>query len=99
MTLDTHSQNVGATADKIVLSYLFGATSYRKRAIIPVGKPTSEKLPVQISASIDDYEAEEREWNAIVSQPHVRQALRHMAAQARQQYYAGNTEEGGFAID
>jgi hypothetical protein len=44
-------------------------------------------------------EVEEREWDAIVSKPHVRKALRRMAAEARRQYYAGETKEGGFAIE
>jgi hypothetical protein len=44
-------------------------------------------------------EAEEGEWNSIVSKPHVRQALRRMAAEARRQYYAGETEEGGFGLE
>lgn len=49
--------------------------------------------------TIEEEEAEEREWDAIVSQPHVQQALRRMAAEARRQYYAGETEEGGFAVE
>ncbi len=49
--------------------------------------------------TIEEEEAEEREWESIVSKPHVQQALRRMAAEARQQYYAGETEEGGFAIE
>lgn len=49
--------------------------------------------------TIEEEEAEEREWHAIISQPHVQQALRRMAAEARRQYYAGETEEGGFAIE
>lgn len=49
--------------------------------------------------TIEEEEADEREWHAIISQPHVRQALRRMAAEARRQYYAGETEEGGFAIE
>lgn len=47
----------------------------------------------------EEEEAEEREWDAIVNKPHVRKALRRMAAEARQQYYAGETKEGGFAIE
>ncbi len=49
--------------------------------------------------TIEEEEAEEREWDSIVNKPHVRQALRRMAAEARRQYYAGETEEGGFAIE
>jgi|SRR5579859_2202405 len=42
---------------------------------------------------------EEEEWNRVVNKPRVRQALRRMAAEARQQYYAGETEEGGFGLE
>jgi hypothetical protein len=48
--------------------------------------------------SMEEEEAEEREWDGIVNKPHVRQALRRMAIEARQQYYAGETEEGGFGL-
>ena len=49
--------------------------------------------------TIEEEEAEEREWDAIVSQPHVRQALRRMAAEVRQQIVSGEIEEGGFVIE
>ena len=49
--------------------------------------------------TIEEEEAEERAWDSIVSKPHVRQALRRMAAEARRQYYAGETEEGGFGLE
>lgn len=42
-------------------------------------------------------EQEEQEWDAIVSQPRVRQAIRRLAQKARRQDEAGETEEGGFA--
>ena len=47
----------------------------------------------------EEEEAEEREWDSIVNKPHVRQALRRMATEARRQYYAGETEEGGFGLE
>jgi hypothetical protein len=49
--------------------------------------------------TVEEEEAEEREWDSIVSKPHVRNALRRMAAEARRQYYAGETEEGGFGLE
>lgn len=51
------------------------------------------------TVSESDMETEEREWEGIVSKPHVRDALRRMAAEARQQYYARETEEGGFGLE
>ena len=41
-------------------------------------------------------EIDEMEWDAIVSKPQVQQSLRRLAAEARQQDAAGETEEGGF---
>lgn len=43
--------------------------------------------------------AEEREWDAIVSQPHVQAALRRMEAETRRAIAAGETEEGGFGLE
>ena len=42
---------------------------------------------------------DELEWHNIVSTPQVRNGLRRLAAEARREYYAGETEEGGFALD
>jgi len=44
-------------------------------------------------------ELEEREWDAIVSKPNVRNALRRMAAAAREQEAKGETEEGGWEAE
>lgn len=52
-----------------------------------------QKQPDDSKGPIEEEDAEEREWDSIVSKPHVRQALRRMAAEARRQYYAGETEE------
>ncbi len=42
---------------------------------------------------------DELEWHNIVSTPQVRNGLRRLAAEARREYFAGETEEGGFALD
>ncbi len=42
---------------------------------------------------------DEQEWDEIVSKPRVQKALRILAEEARQQEAAGETEEGGFAIE
>ena len=47
---------------------------------------------------VDSVEDDEREWDSVVTKHHVRKALRRMAAEARRQYYAGKTEEVGFAL-
>jgi len=66
---------------------------------VPLGKPTPATRLAGVADSIEDDESEEQEWDSIVNKPHVRQALRRMAAEARRQYYAGQTEEGGFAVE
>ncbi len=49
--------------------------------------------------TMEEEEAEEREWHAIISQPHVQQGLLHLAEGIRRQIALGETEEGGFAIE
>ena len=103
MALDIHAHLRGeATTDKLTLNSLLQAASstfHQTKIAIPSGKSTADILSVLIADSVIDEEEEEREWNAIVSKPHVRQALRRMAAEARRQIAAGEIEEGGFAIE
>lgn len=49
--------------------------------------------------TIEEEEAEEREWHAIISQPHVQQGLLRLAEEIRRQIAAGEIEEGGFAVE
>ena len=42
---------------------------------------------------------EEQEWDTIVRKPHVINALRRLAAEVLRQDAAGETKEGGFAIE
>ncbi len=49
--------------------------------------------------TIEEEEAEEREWHAIISQPHVQQGLLRLAEGIRRQIAAGEIEEGGFAVE
>ena len=72
------------------------STVQRTTTNVPSGRSTSATWPVPIVDSVED---DEREWDSIATKHHVRQALRRMAAEARRQYYAGETEEGGFAIE
>ena len=44
-------------------------------------------------------EIDEMEWDAIVSRPQVQRALRRIVAEAGEQDAAGETEEGGFALE
>lgn len=48
----------------------------------------------------DDYsDEEELEWDTLFAQPHVQAGLSHLAEEARQQFLAGKTVEGGFAVE
>lgn len=42
---------------------------------------------------------DELEWHRIVHTPRVRNGLRRLATEARRQITAGETEEGGFAVE
>ncbi len=44
-------------------------------------------------------EIDEQEWDEIVSKSRPRKVLRALAEEARQQEAAGETEEGGFAVE
>ena len=44
-------------------------------------------------------EIEEREWEQIVSKPHVRATVRILAEEAFGQYQRSETEDGGFAVE
>ncbi len=41
-------------------------------------------------------EIDEMEWDAIVAKPHVKQRLRELGRQAREDHLAGRTTKGGF---
>jgi hypothetical protein len=59
----------------------------------------SSDIPSMKDDDIDLESKSEAEWHTIVSTPHVRDALRRLAAEARRQASAGETEEGGFAVE
>lgn len=59
----------------------------------------AQQLPDTVQNAIAERildEIDNQEWEQIVSKPQVRQALRRMAAQARREEAAEETEEGGF---
>lgn len=100
MALDIQDIREGrATADELPLRSLQPASAafYQTRVVIHSGKLASDTWSVPIADSLED--EEEHEWHSIVSKPHVLQALRRMAAEARRQIAAGEIEEGGFAIE
>ena len=41
-------------------------------------------------------EISEREWEGVISKPHVIQGIIELGEEAKRQYDAGETEEGGF---
>lgn len=55
---------------------------------------TQDELAARIEAILD--EMSEREWERIISQPHVLKAIIELGEEAKRQYDAGETEEGGF---
>lgn len=48
----------------------------------------------------DDYsDEEEAKWNAFFARPDTQAALERLAEEAERQFAAGETEEGGFAVE
>lgn len=74
----------------------------------PIAVPVTRLIPlrsasatnvVPIIGALSSEDREEREWDAIVSKPRVRNALERMAAEALRQRAAGETVEGGFGLE
>lgn len=47
----------------------------------------------------DDKDDEEQEWDNLFALPHVQEGLCRLAEEAERQFAAGETEEGGFAVE
>ena len=47
----------------------------------------------------DSSDDEELEWDALFAQPHVQAALDRLEEEAKRQFLAGKTSEGGFAVE
>ena len=61
-----------------------------------------KKLTIEEHNAIDERileELDERKWDKITSTSHVQQALIELADEAEKQEQAGETEEGGFALE
>jgi hypothetical protein len=61
-----------------------------------------QKLPIEEQNAIAERildELDEREWDKITCASHVQQALIELADEAEKQEQAGETEEGGFALE
>ena len=59
-----------------------------------LSEETQDELAARIEAMLD--ELSEGEWERIISQPHVLKAIVELGEEAKRQYDAGETEEGGF---
>jgi|SRR5215467_12085168 len=103
-------QRTSSTANiSVSFSLRVAASYYQSEAHVPLNAAAAineaERIVREIATTshhapiIDEEQAEEREWDAIVSKPNVLAALRRMAVEARKGYYAGETKEGGFAIE
>ncbi len=61
-----------------------------------------QQLPIEAQNAIAERilnEIDEQEWDEIVRKPAVQQHIRALANQAWQEHEAGETEEGGFAVE
>jgi|SRR5689334_20333617 len=85
------------------------STSYQSTTRIQPGIPALEVVDKSIldqppstkgyNSTFSEDDISEQEWHSIVKAPRVRNALRRLAAEARQQAAKGEIEEGGFAIE
>jgi hypothetical protein len=75
-----------------IRSPFFSASTFQDKHIIidPLVAKT-ESMPQTVS--------EEQQWDDIINTPRVRRNLRRLAAEARGQFTAGETEEGGFGVE
>ena len=55
--------------------------------------------PVLTPKRSEDEDDEEQEWDALFALPHVQAGLSRLAEEAERQFAAGETEEGGFAVE
>lgn len=53
----------------------------------------------ELEIGSDYTDEEELEWDALFAQPHVQAGLGRLAEEAERQFAAGETEEGGFAVE
>lgn len=78
----------------------FTSTTFRPSTTITIqpGQTTlTAPHPVRTDTDVDL--ESETQWRDIVNTPHVRHELLRLAAEARRQAAAGETEEGGFAFE
>lgn len=109
MNASTASQLTSGTTDayiRIVSSSGTGQISFNfaMTGSTMIGRPLeaayiSDYHALVPKRTMEEEEAEEREWDTIIGKPHVKNALRRMVYEARRQYYAGETEEGGFGLE
>jgi hypothetical protein len=79
---------------------LTAKTTFQPQGFLPSSVAKNKETIIPLTASYQSAEEqEEQEWEAIIRKPHVRNALRRMATEALRQEAAGETEEGGFALE
>ncbi len=63
-----------------------------------MSKAEREQLHMSEKTDYDD-NIEEQEWDTLFAQPYVQAGLSRLAEEAERQFAAGETEEGGFAVE
>lgn len=91
------TQNDTSTTDSssvYVPFRLAPASTYQARYIQITTSATTAETNFILQDMFD-----EAEWNETFNTPHVQSGLRHLATEARRQFAAKETEEGGFAVE
>ena len=88
----TDTYNTDATFRSVPLRLAPSSTTYQSKFFL-----VDAATAIAESGSPDFLE--ELMWNKTFNTPHVKRGLRRLAAEALQEFAAGETEEGGFAIE
>jgi len=86
----------------LIGSIVPGASHFRDNidiGTVTTGNSSTAHGYVSFVFPLQPNDSEELEWDNIVNTSHVRRGLLHLAAEARRQFAAGETEEGGFAVE
>ena len=71
-----------------------------KAAVIAEANSIIREAHIRLPEIGDDYSDEEEiAWNAFFTQPRVQAELERLAEETERQFAAGETEEGGFAVE
>lgn len=94
-----YEQTAVDTASSFPFHDLSATPSTFQRSTVPIWALSSVSTSTVTRRTDGEDDEEEQEWDALFAQPHVQSALCRLADEAERQFIAGETEEGGFAVE